>query len=126
MKRKRVNEETLTVRTEYISPRTTLVWDPETGKGYIEWNVEEVRTVGSELLSSQFLNMFQTQFEEILTQIFDINDPVLGKKSKISGAGVMKLFKILFDEEWKEFELETGLVLPPQEEPEPSTLPPTV
>lgn len=126
MKRKRVKEETITVRTEYISPRTTLVWNPETGKGFIEWNVEEIRTTDSEVLSSQFFNMFQTQFEEILTQIFNINDPVLGTKTEISGAGVMKLFKILFDEEWKEFELETGLVVPPQEIPEPSTLPPTV
>lgn len=85
-----------TVVREYVSPVTTVHWDPMTNSGTLTFNVEELLFVNGEFVQRVFKTSTSISLYDLISRDYDV-EVSPGVIQKIPGGLIMLAFKKAFE-----------------------------
>jgi hypothetical protein len=92
-----ITTENATVVREYVSPTTTIRWDPLTNTGSLTYSVEEFLFINGEFTQTKRIGDSSITLEQMITRSYDIEiEP--GIFTTVPGGLIMLAFKKAFED----------------------------
>jgi hypothetical protein len=118
MSRVVITENAKVVR-EYVSPVTTIHWDPMSNTGILVYNVKELLFVNDVLVSTTDKTTASIPLETVVSSNYDV-EVAAGQFVTVSGGLIMLAFKKAFEDAIAKNMIDVGQIPPPVvEEPAP-------
>jgi hypothetical protein len=92
-----ITTENATVTREYLSPTTTIRWDPLSNTGSLTYTVEEYLFIDDQFVQSKVIGDSSITLEQMVTRNYDIEvEP--GVFTTVPGGLIMLAFKKAFED----------------------------
>lgn len=111
-----ITTENAKVTREYVSPTTTIRWDPLSNTGSLVYTVEEYLFINDQFVQSKIIGDSSITLEQMVTRNYDIElEP--GVFTTVPGGLIMLAFKKAFEDAIAAGQVYTGQPVPaPAEE----------
>ena len=119
-----ITTENVTVTREFVSPTTTIRWDPLTNTGSLTYKVEEYLFIDDEFVQSKVIGESSITLEQMVDRNYDV-EVELGQFVTVPGGLIMLAFKKAFEDALAAGQVYTGqpvaapVQLGPTPEPDP-------
>ena len=102
-----ITTENVTVTREFVSPITTIRWDPLTNTGSLTYKVEEYLFIDDEFVQSKVIGESSITLEQMVERNYDVEvEP--GQFVTVPGGLIMLAFKKAFEDALAAGQVYTG------------------
>ena len=92
-----ITTENVTITREFVSPATTIRWDPLTNTGSLTYKVEEYLFIDDQFVQSKVIGESSITLEQMITRNYDVEvEP--GQSMTVPGGLIMLAFKKAFED----------------------------
>lgn len=114
--------ENATVTREFVSPTTTVHWDPISNSGTLVYNVEEMLFINGEFIQSTHKSSVAISLEELVAREYPV-EVAPGVVQNVPGGLIMLAFKKAFEIAVEEGKVPVTPVAAPVPDPAPEPAP---
>lgn len=111
-----VTTENVTVTREFVSPTTTIYWNPLTNSGSLTYRTEEYLFVDGQYVQSKVVGESSISLEQMISRNYEVEvEP--GVSMTVPGSLIMLAFKKAFEDALAAGQIYTGqpIVVPSDE-----------